>query len=606
MRTAPAASISDRMAPFVALFLVSLSMLLFSFVCWGAEHKSLTSDPSEILRWGEKMYREGLLPSGEPMPVVLDGDNNIPGTTFGCVGCHLRSGIGALEGPVLSPPITGQKLYKPYYQYDPSLEDYSRIKKTMWEGREPLKPLYRPAYTDETLAKALREGINPGGRQLKPVMPRFRLSDHHMAALITYLKNLSAEVSPGVDKQYRNIRFATVIAGNVPAADRTEMLATLDALIEHHNKNARTRNRRQNLGDKIKDADFNYPLFSLSRWELHGPEATWRSQLDAYYRKEPVFALLGGLSATDWRQMHEFSEQNNIPCLLPITDLPVITEANWYTLYFNKGIYQEGEAAANYLAQKSEQSPAKGILQIVENTATARAAANGFLETWKELGNQAPDTIYLADTEQINGALLQKLIRQKHPATLLLWASSGIIPALESLAANRDQTKMVFVSAALLQHDLWALPEKSRSFTYISYPYRLDAGQDLYTINSKRWLQKHRVPVSSRRISTRLFSLSHVLLEPFRVVKRDFNPDGLGDGLVTMENQSEMMMHVKRNYYRDYLLDLIGMFPFKLSIDFERLNFGTWQRYISKGCYIVQLSDGQKPELIKKSDWVVH
>jgi hypothetical protein len=39
---------------------------------------------------------------------------------------------------------------------------------------------------------------------------------------------------------------------------------------------------------------------------------------------------------------------------------------------------------------------------------------------------------------------------------------------------------------------------------------------------------------------------------------------------------------------------------------FERLSFGPGQRYASKGCYIVQLSKGEKPGLIKKSDWVIH
>ena len=40
--------------------------------------------------------------------------------------------------------------------------------------------------------------------------------------------------------------------------------------------------------------------------------------------------------------------------------------------------------------------------------------------------------------------------------------------------------------------------------------------------------------------------------------------------------------------------------------DAERISFGPGQRYAMKGCYIVQLSEGAKPELVKKSDWVSH
>jgi hypothetical protein len=69
-------------------------------------------------------------------------------------------------------------------------------------------------------------------------------------------------------------------------------------------------------------------------------------------------------------------------------------------------------------------------------------------------------------------------------------------------------------------------------------------------------------------------------------------------------------------YYRDALLDSVDMGRGSLTMGsavqdatyplYERFSFGPGQRYASKGCYIVQLSKGPKPELIKKSDWVVH
>jgi hypothetical protein len=128
----------------------------------------------------------------------------------------------------------------------------------------------------------------------------------------------------------------------------------------------------------------------------------------------------------------------------------------------------------------------------------------------------------------------------------------------------------------------------------------------MFHVNARAWIQKRKLPVSSSRISTRLFSLTKILLEPFQIVKRDFNPAGKGAGLVIMEEQSEMMMHVKRNYYRDYLFDVVGMMADSGSLDYERISFGPDQRYLSKGCYIVQLSPGPKPELIKRSDWVIY
>ena len=590
-----------------ALLTAMISLLLFSLPGWGAAQPATVATDTETLRLGERMYREGLLPSGEPMTAVMRGDVQVPGNAFSCVSCHLRSGIGSVEGQILSPPTNGLKLYQPYYQYPPPPDvKYGKIYKGMWDVPTS-KPIYRPAYTDETLAAALRGGVDPLGRELNSAMPRYQLDDRNMAIMIAYLKTLSAEVSPGADPQYRSIRFATVIAGDVPADDRNEMMALLEGMMTHHNRQGQIRNRYQKLDDKVtKPAAFNYPLFSVVAWQLKGPPSTWRAQLDEYYRKEPVFALLGGLSAGDWQPIHEFSEQNKIPCLLPVTDLPVISDTDWYTLYFSKGVYQEGESAARYLGLNSDPADDSRVLQVVEDSARARALATGFQDAWKELGRTAPETVHLPAGETISAERLHSLNEQKRPSALILWTGSGTLPALKAMAADKDAPKRVHVSATLLGNELMNIPDTARGMTYISYPYRMSAESDFFTYDAKSWMKQRNIPISDKRISTRLYSLSNVLLEPFRVVKRDFNPAGLGEGRVIMEEQFETLMHVKRNYYRDYLFDVIGMFGDRPSIDFERLSFGPGQRYMSKGCFIVQLSAGPEPKLVKKSDWVIY
>jgi hypothetical protein len=581
-------------------------LFLLSLPGWGAEKRGATASDTRTLQLGEQMYREGLLPSGEPMTAVMRGDVQVPGNAFSCVSCHLRSGIGSMEGQILSPPTNGLKLYKPYYQYPPPQDPkYGRVKRGMWD-MPASTVIYRPAYTDETLANALLAGVDPLGRELNSAMPRYQLDDSSMAILIAYLKTLSAEVSPGVDKNYKYIRFATVIAGDVPEDDRKEMMAFLEALMAHHNRQGQIRNRYQNLGTEMKAAAFNYPLFTVVPWKVSGPADTWRAQLAEYYRKEPVFALLGGLSSGDWQPMNEFSEQHQIPCLLPVTDLPVISDTAWYTLYFSKGIYQEGESAARFLGLNSEPSDDSRLLQVVEDSARARAAATGFLQAWKELGRTAPEIINLPAGESLSAAQLIALNSEKKPSAIVLWTSSGTLSALEALAADKDAAQRVHVSSTLLGQDLMKIPEKARGITYISYPYRIDDQSDFFTYDAKSWMKQRKVPIGDKRISTRLYALTNVLLDPFKVVKRDFNPAGMGAGKVIMEDQFETLMHVKRNYYRDYLFDVIGMFGDRPSIDFERLSFGPGQRYMSKGCFIVQLSVGAKPALIKKSDWVIY
>ena len=558
---------------------------------------------AEITRLGELMYRDGLLPSGEPMKAMIRGDVEVDGTSFSCVSCHLRSGIGSVEGQILSPPTTGNKLFKSYYQYNPTSPDEQKSKKSMMDNPSA-KPLFRPAYDDAALAVAIVDGVNPAGRQLNAVMPRYMLDVRDMAIMTSYLKTLSAEVSPGVTPE--EISFATVIAGDVPAAERTEMLAIVQGIINLHNSKAKVKNRYLNYGTSTKAAPFNYPNFTLTTWELKGPPATWRQQLDTYYRQKPVFALLGGLSASDWQPMHEFSEQNKIPCLLPITDLPVISATDWYTLYFNKGAYQEGETAARHLLLADRPAPAAPVVQVIEDSPVSRAAAAGFSDVWKEKGQTPLVTVALAAGEKITTARLQELVSREKPAAILLWTASGTLQALDGFARNSTPAVTFYVATALLKGDIFSLSENVRGVTNIIWPYRIDEGVAPFHVNARGWLKKQQVPTGQSRISTRLYALAKVLLEPFQVVKRDFNPAGRGSGLVIMEEQSEMMMHVKRNYFRDYLLDVIGMMADTDSLDYERISFGPGQRYVSKGCYITRLSPGPQPRLLKQSDWVIH
>lgn len=589
----------------VALCLFTLLTLMpLSLCCAGTDAADLPS-AEEIIRLGERMYRDGILPSGESVTAFVREDVPVHGASFSCVSCHLRSGIGSIEGQILSPPVNGLKLSKPYYQYNPIIPDPNKPPPKSMMDRPGAKPFYRPAYTDETLAAVIRFGENPAGRELNPVMPRYEIDDRDMTILIAYLKTLSAEHSPGVSP--KEIRFATVIAGDVPPEQRKEMLAILDAVINDHNVKAKKRNKHINYGDnRIVEASFNYPFFTLARWELTGPPSTWRNQLEEHYRKEPVFALLGGIASDSWQPMHEFSEQNKIPCLLPITDLPVISDKDWYTVYLSKGAWKEGDTAARYLDRIGKLPKEARVLQIVEENAKAKAVAAGFEAAWKELTRVAPVTVTLAHGERISPSDIHQMTQKEKADVILLWTSDQTGAILSELAAGSTKPKRVHVSSTLIGNSLDQLPENARSFTYVSYPYRLDEGKELFHTNARVWLKKNSAPATDLRISSKLFTLTKVLLEPFQVVKRDFNPAGQGNGLVIMEEQFEMMLHVRRNYYRDYLLDVIGMMADANSLVFERVSFGPGQRYISKGCYIVTLSPGDQPNLIKESGWVIH
>src|SRR5512141_376550 len=291
---------------FAVLCMAALQLFVWPPNSFGEPLKpSLSSE--EKLRLGERMYREGILPSGEPMLSYIKGDLPISGTAFTCESCHLRSGLGSFEGGVYTPATNGAKLFKPL--------EMTYIRSD------------RPAYTDETLARALRGGVDPRGRVFDDAMPRYPLDDEDMAILISYLKSLSSQFSPGISET--TIHFATVMTDDVSQEERDAMLFSLLSFFDSRNRWVTfiDQQRAYSVGKFVVMSDTmttSYNQFlSLSPWLLKGPPATWRSQLEEYYRKEPVFALIGGISKGEWKPIHQFSEDHRIPCLFPNTDFPV-------------------------------------------------------------------------------------------------------------------------------------------------------------------------------------------------------------------------------------------------------------------------------------------
>jgi hypothetical protein len=535
--------------------------------------KTVAGLPEEkALALGQRMYREGILPNGKPMESVVSGDIPVPGTSFTCVSCHVRSGVGSFEGGIVTLPTNGAKLAQTRYWKYPNLSP---------EERKDLRlqfPAARPPYTDETLAHLLRTGVDPTGRQLNLAMPCYDLNDQDMAILVHYLWSLSATLSPGVDKT--TIHFATVITEEVSPEDQAAMLVPMNNYVARHNTHASGFANRMYLSMGGQEMSGAYRKLALSVWRLKGAPETWGRQLEAHLTQEPVFALLGGLSTRDWKPIHTFCESHQLPCLFPITDLPVISDSDWYTQYFSKGYYQEGQAAARYLHGLEDPAPAARILQIIQDGPEGRALALGFRETWQELGQGAIQEIHLKQGEMVSLASLRKLLQQEQPTTVLLWSGAGAFEALAGLAEGPGAPALVFMSSRLLGTRLSDLPEQARGFTCITYPYREPKDEPAvsrFANSLLAGLAKHQ---PETRISTRTYSM----LKLFEV------------GLADMD----------RNVYRDNFLDRISMQQDFALPDYVRLSFGPGQRYASKGCFIMQLGPGPEPKLIRKSDWVIH
>ncbi len=539
---------SFRLLPCLLLFAVYL------LPAAAADNTAVTAQPpaglsaEEAFRLGEVMYRTGTLPSGEPMIGYVQGDIEVSGQILTCSNCHMRSGLGSYEGGVTTLPTNGAKLYSP-------LKNGYDLPSTSMGLRPLTAP--RPAYTDAGLAAALREGIDPAGRELSETMPRYILDDREMDIMIYYLKNLSSALSPGATLDV--LRLATVVSEGVSSDDRKSML------------------------DPLQSFTSRFPRkLILDVWELKGPRESWKEQLQEQYSKQPVFALIGGLVKGSWRPVHEFCEQNSIPAIIPITDLPVVSDKDLYTLYLSKGYYQEGEAAAKYLAHVRELKEDRQVVQVMRETEESKALAQGFSETWQKLGSIPVIDKIIPASETCGKDFWQKLAAASPNAVLLLWLESEDLAGIEGVAGLQQKPSMVFASASLLGEDFASVPEQIRSFSYLTYPFGLPEERNRSRSNVEQFWRGRNVHPANKSIAERVFS---------------------GVGLF-----SQAFGGLKNNRYRDYFLDLFDMLEDQTGygVRYPRLSFGPGQRYASKGCYIVTLGEGSQPELIKKSEWVIY
>ena len=550
-----------------------LSISLFLLMTTTALAAPPSPAPEEIQRFGEKMYREGVLPDGQPMKAFVADDVPVDGTAFTCVSCHLRSGLGSVEGEVVTPPTNGRVLYrerKPFVEGAAFVPSYSNFAKYLPE---------RPAYTDATLGTLISAGVDPTGRSVLRAMPRYELDDNDMAIMIAYLKTLSDQPPPGVGE--KQLRFASVIVEGADPVAVKSMLLPLQFSVDRKNSlatAAKANNRVARMAYNML-GDLHGYSFSFSKWTLTGPPETWRAQLDAYYAREPVFALLGGISPGTWEPVHRFCEENRIPDIFPIVDQPVLSDSDWYTLYPSRGFRQEGESAARYLNGMAELFKERPIIQVVRSNARGMALADGFRTIWADTGHPPVIEVSLPVGESLTAARLQQLAAEHNPAVLLVWDDAAALPAIGGLLGKAGEPGLVFVSGPALGKALWTVPEPLRELLYITWPYRLPHEDARFDVAVRKVLAGKKAG--------------------------DYDPVILRQSFIAGEILGNALMEMRGEYYRDFLFDAIGMMPDMYYPLYERVSFGPGQRYAAKGCFITQLGKGEKPRLEKRSEWVV-
>jgi hypothetical protein len=508
----------------------------------------------------------------------MEGDLPVEGSQISCAGCHARSGMGSMEGGTWVPPITGRVLFQS------GKRRRSDVFAHLFEENQPIRSRAhlwnlpeRPAYTDQSLARALRDGVDPAGRILGPEMPRYRLSQRDLDNLTAYLGSLSA-IPVGVDPSA--IHFATVVEDGIDPGQRQAMLAVLRAFVQRKNQATRFELQRRAHAPAGQE-DLYRPLreWRLHVWNLNGQRETWPAQLQAYYSSQPVFALIAGMVSGSWQPIAEFCERRQVPYLFPQTSQAVTSGLGHYTVYLTEGLAGEAAVLAKYLQTSHRGADLPRIVQVYRPLESSNVAAEVFRRAIVAGGAEVRDRSLAAD-QHPSSAFWSGLFQEDRPDVLVLWLRDSDLGSFEIPEGVTGRRAAIYVSYTLVNEQrIPTIPEDMLFFTYPFAPPDSAAPE-------------------ARHVRGRLVSTAGDDTQHERVQFNAYFAASLLD---------YALAHMSDHLCSEYLLETIeretetapnpGVFP--------RLSLGPGQRFASKGACIVKRKRQNATHFETVSEWMV-
>lgn len=537
----------------IVLILYSTLLVHVNFAC---------GDP--LINAGEEIYRHGILASGKPLDASRDAGVHMQGAAAACVNCHRRSGFGAKEGFISIPPIAGRYLL---HQRAPSAEDLDLpYVETMRADRNP--------YSEETLARAIREGVDSEGKQLNYLMPHFALDDADMAALIGYLKHLDQRKLSGVTDTV--LHFATIVTPDADPVKRQGMLNVIEQFFA--DKNTFPLGPTPRLRSSRKEMFMVNRHWELHVWQLTGRADTWQGQLERHFAKEPVLAVVSGLGGKNWAPVHKFCEHKSLPCLFPNVEAPPAeADQDFYSIYFSKGVELEAGLFANSILNHGGDKETKVVHQIYRTSDNGETGAVRLAE----LLNSQGVTVH---NHEISAAAsvesVAKAIRLASTAdTLVLWLRPADVAKLGKAPVAPAQVYLSGLMAGLEQSPL---PSSWRANTRLAYPFALQDQRIVNVDYALGWFRIRHIPVVAEQVQADTFLACSLLAETLKHMVDTFVPEYL------VERVEDML---------DRRI-ITGYYP--------RLTLATGQRFASKGGYIVRFANLESgAKLVADSEWIV-
>jgi ABC-type branched-subunit amino acid transport system substrate-binding protein/cytochrome c553 len=303
------------------VLLLCASLGLSFFMLGGFSNRALAQAQAEKLtaaeQRGKQIYLKGESAGGQEITAMLgSGDTEVPATAFACSNCHGLTGEGTEEGGIAAPTLRWSALTSAH--------------------ASALTTNERGPYTDATLVRAIRDGLDPAGVRLHPGMPHYRMTDEQASDLIAYLKKLGHELDPGLSETTIKIGAALPLTGPLAPLGQ-DIKDTLAASFAEANEQGGVYGRRFEL--VVED----------SRGDVAGTKEATRKLVE----RDGVFALMGSFEPKGSDEANELLKQSEIPLVGPVTLSPHLTlPPNRFIFYLLPTFSNQARSLVDFISNK--------------------------------------------------------------------------------------------------------------------------------------------------------------------------------------------------------------------------------------------------------------
>jgi hypothetical protein len=505
------------------------------------------------------------LSSGAPLEALRADAPPLSGSQAACANCHRRSGLGYREARTTIPPITTAFLF----------DTGANVHVDAQHPYVPGARLDRKPYTPETLARAIRDGIDSEGRTLSYLMPRFALSDADMAALIEHLRSLVHYRVSGVSDT--TLHFATILTPDVSAERRQLVRRVIEKYFQDRNGALRGPGG-QNMSTSGSTA-YARMMFKVNRqwvlhvWEPTGTPDTWAQQLERSIKEQPVFAVISGIVGPQWPVIGDFCERKGIPCLFPNVEAPPANgDEQFHSVFFSRGVRLEADLMGGALLEEKAGTPPKQVVQVYRANDVGAIGAGMLRGLLEQRGVKV--SARLVDSSQ---AIVSALAEGGAADALMLWLRPEDLRGLPAPPGKSP----IYISGLMAGLEAAPLTESWRSRVHMAYPVDLPESRRVRLDYALSWFRIRGIPVMDERLQADTYLACGLLSETLKHMVDAFVPDYL---IESLESTVEHRL-------------LTGYYP--------RLTLAPGQRFASKGGYVVHFETAQgHARIVPDGPWV--